>query len=399
MGIGVFRHGRDIAGGTIGRLAPPKAAQRHRPRSMAAGWRVSSRARDASALETARGGSISWLWRSSRAHPLAWPIGAKPAPLAEGVRIQSVTEALGEAMRHRSYWLLTAGFFVCGCHVAFSMVHLRGFTVDQGLPSWVGPYALSAVGIANIIGTYLAGQSGRYIDKRKALSVIYFGRAVLFFGFLFLPITPATVIITCALLGLLWLATIPLTSGLVATFFGTTWMSMLFGIVFLSHQIGAFLGVWLGGRIFDMTQSYDLMWWISIGLGVYRALNCDHEIPVPAAACRNRKAEDRPITSDAFLMPAPAAPLPVTPFWPRVLPPHPLRRRIDAMLASLWSPSRRPLIRPALRPAPPPWRWCFHGDEAADSVGGAPWRLRVVCDLRAIGRRRFAAQALPCMVT
>jgi hypothetical protein len=94
----------------------------------------------------------------------------------------------------------------------------------------------------------------------------------LFLGFLYLPITPATVIITCALLGLLWLATIPLTSGLVATFFGTTWMSMLFGIVFLSHQLGAFLGVWLGGRIFDITQSYDLMWWISIGLGVLAGL-------------------------------------------------------------------------------------------------------------------------------
>jgi predicted MFS family arabinose efflux permease len=149
---------------------------------------------------------------------------------------------------------------------------LPAFAIDQGLPSWVGPFALSVVGIANIIGTYVAGQSGRFIEKRRGLSLIYFGRAVIFLGFLILPITPATVIILCGLLGLLWLATIPLTSGLVATFFGTTWMSMLFGIVFLSHQVGSFLGVWLAGRLFDMTKSYDAMWWISIALGLIAAL-------------------------------------------------------------------------------------------------------------------------------
>jgi predicted MFS family arabinose efflux permease len=128
------------------------------------------------------------------------------------------------------------------------------------------------VGIANIIGTFLAGQSGRYLEKRQGLALIYFGRAILFLGFLFLPLTPVTVIGLCALLGLLWLATIPLTSGLVATFFGTTWMSMLFGFVFLSHQLGAFLGVWLAGRLFDLTKSYDAMWWISVALGLFAAL-------------------------------------------------------------------------------------------------------------------------------
>ena len=276
MGIGVSGTGVTALVGTVGRLAPPeKRLSAIASLGMAGGIGGFVALPVMHLLIETAGwqGSLLWLMAIvALLIPLAWPIGAKPAPLADGVRIQSATEALGEAMRHRSYWLLTAGFFVCGFHVAFIMVHLPAFTVDQGLPSWVGPYALSAVGIANIIGTYLAGQSGRYIDKRRALSVIYFGRAVLFLGFLFLPITPATVIITCALLGLLWLATIPLTSGLVATFFGTTWMSMLFGIVFLSHQIGAFLGVWLGGRIFDITQSYDLMWWISIGLGLLAAL-------------------------------------------------------------------------------------------------------------------------------
>jgi MFS family permease len=179
---------------------------------------------------------------------------------------------LREAFQHPSFWLLTAGFFVCGFHVAFIMVHLPAFTVDQGLPTWVGPFALSVVGIANIVGTFIAGQSGRFMEKRRALSLIYFGRAIIFLGFIFLPMTSVTVIVLCGLLGLLWLATIPLTSGLVATFFGTTWMSMLFGFVFLSHQLGAFLGVWLGGRLYDLTNSYEAMWWLSIGLGVLAAL-------------------------------------------------------------------------------------------------------------------------------
>ena len=276
MGIGVSGTGVTSLVGTIGRLAPPeKRLSAIASLGMAAGIGGFVALPVMHLLIETAGwqGSLLWLMAIiALLIPLAWPIGAQPDAPLDGVRVQSVTEALGEAARHRSYWLLTAGFFVCGFHVAFIMVHLPAFTVDQGLPTWVGPYALSAVGIANIIGTYLAGQSGKYIDKRRALSLIYFGRAVLFLGFLFLPITPATVIITCALLGLLWLATIPLTSGLVATFFGTTWMSMLFGIVFLSHQLGAFLGVWLGGRIFDITGSYDLMWWISIGLGVVSGL-------------------------------------------------------------------------------------------------------------------------------
>jgi MFS family permease len=276
MGIGVSGTGVTSLVGTIGRLAPPgKRLSAIASIGMSAGIGGFVALPVMHLLIENVGWQSSLLWLMAIIAlliPLAWPIGARPSPPADGIRIQSVTEALGEAARHRSYWLLTAGFFVCGFHVAFIMVHLPAFTVDQGLPTWVGPYALSAVGIANIIGTYLAGQSGRYIDKRRALTVIYFGRAIIFLGFLYLPITPATVIVLCTLLGLLWLATIPLTSGLVAAFFGTTWMSMLFGIVFLSHQLGAFLGVWLGGRIFDLTGSYTLMWWISIGLGLLAAL-------------------------------------------------------------------------------------------------------------------------------
>ena len=135
--------------------------------------------------------------------PLAWPIGGKPVRREGPVRDQTLMEALREAFQHPSFWLLTAGFFVCGFHVAFIMVHLPAFTVDQGLPSWVGPYALSVVGIANIVGTFIAGQSGRFIEKRRGLSLIYFGRAILFLGFLYLPITPVSVIVICGLLGLL----------------------------------------------------------------------------------------------------------------------------------------------------------------------------------------------------
>jgi predicted MFS family arabinose efflux permease len=276
MGIGVSGTGVTSLVGTIGRLAPPdKRLSAIASIGMAAGIGGFVSLPVMHFLIEWAGWQQSLLWLmliTALLIPLAWPLGGKPQPAPGVVRQQTVREALSEAVRHPSYWFLIAGFFVCGFHVAFIMVHLPAFAIDQGLPSWVGPFALSVVGIANIIGTYIAGQSGRFIEKRRGLSLIYFGRSVLFLGFLFLPMTPATVITLCGLLGLLWLATIPLTSGLVATFFGTTWMSMLFGIVFLSHQVGSFLGVWIAGRLFDMTKSYDAMWWISIALGLIAAL-------------------------------------------------------------------------------------------------------------------------------
>jgi predicted MFS family arabinose efflux permease len=276
LGIGVSGTGVTSLVGTIGRLAPPeKRLSAIASIGMAAGIGGFVSLPVMHFLIEMVGWKQSLLWLmliTALLLPLAWPLGGKPAITTGLVRQQTVREALSEAARHPSYWYLIAGFFVCGFHVAFIMVHLPAFAIDQGLPSWVGPFALSVVGIANIIGTYIAGQSGRFIEKRRGLSLIYFGRSIIFLGFLFLPMTPATVITLCGLLGLLWLATIPLTSGLVATFFGTTWMSMLFGIVFLSHQVGSFLGVWLAGRLFDMTKSYDAMWWISIALGLVAAL-------------------------------------------------------------------------------------------------------------------------------
>lgn len=276
MGLGVSGTGVTSLVGTVGRLAPAdKRLSAIASLGMSAGIGGFVALPVMHFLIEVVGWQASLLWLmaiTSLLMVLVWPLRGKPQAPSGTVRTQNLREALHEAFTHRSYWLLTAGFFVCGFHVAFISVHLPSFTVDQGMPAWVGAVALSVVGVANIVGTFLAGQSGRYIEKRRGLSLIYAGRAVIFLGFLVLPMTPVIVILLCGMLGLLWLATIPLTSGLVATFFGTTWMSMLFGIVFLSHQIGSFLGVWLAGRLYDATRSYDAMWWISIALGLASAL-------------------------------------------------------------------------------------------------------------------------------
>ena len=203
--------------------------------------------------------------------PLAYPISGKPIRVDTGTKPQSMVEAFSEALAHPSFWLLTIGFFVCGFHVAFYGVHLPAFAADKGLEPWVGVAAIMMVGVANIVGTYLAGKSTRIVERRVGLSFIYFARIFVFLGLLFLPITPATIIGLSTLLGLFWLSTVPLTSSLVAIFFGTTWMSMLFGFVFLSHQLGSFAGLKLAGMVYDATKSYDIMWWISIALGLFAA--------------------------------------------------------------------------------------------------------------------------------
>jgi predicted MFS family arabinose efflux permease len=203
--------------------------------------------------------------------PLGWPLSGRPTPIM-AEKPQSLGEALREAFTHPSFWLLTAGFFVCGFHLAFYGVHLPAYVADLGMPSSVAPMALTLVGISNMIGIWCAGRWGQSLPKRHGLSLIYMARAVVFLGFLFLPKTSVTIIVLSVLLGFLWLSTVPLTSALVATFFGPAWMSMLYGLVFLSHQIGSFLGVWMAGLLFDMTKSYDTMWWLSVGLGVFAAL-------------------------------------------------------------------------------------------------------------------------------
>ncbi len=203
--------------------------------------------------------------------PLSKLLAGRPVDNST-IRKQTLGEAFVEAFRLPSFWLLILGFFVCGFHVAFYSVHLPAYVADKGLPSSVAVIALTCVGIANIIGTFLAGQSSKIAEKRLGLAFIYFMRCFAFLGLLYLPATPWTVIGVSIVLGFFWLSTVPLTSALVATFFGAQWMSMLFGFVFLSHQLGSFTGLWLAGRLYDATKSYDTMWWISIALALFAAL-------------------------------------------------------------------------------------------------------------------------------
>lgn len=184
----------------------------------------------------------------------------------------SLTQTLVRACRHSGYLLLVAGFFVCGFHVAFIATHLPAFLADQGIRPAVAAIALALIGLFNIVGSYTFGILGDHYRKKYLLSFLYLARAIVMSLFLVIPISNATALIFGGAIGFLWLATIPLTSGLVAQIFGIRYLSTLYGIVFLSHQIGSFLGVWLGGRAYDMTGSYQMVWLASIALGLIAAL-------------------------------------------------------------------------------------------------------------------------------
>ncbi len=217
--------------------------------------------------------------------PLAYGLARRGAP-ARAVPDISLGAAAAEAWGHRGFWLLTAGFFVCGFHLAFVAIHLPAYVADQGLPSWLAAGALTLVGLFNIIGTYGCGVLGQRFPKKSVLSLLYLLRALIFLVFMIVPLSEVSVLLFGAAIGLLWLGTVPLTSGLVAAIFGPTYMSMLFGIVFLSHQVGGFLGAWLAGVLFDLLGSYTIMWWLSVALGlVSAALHWPiSERPVPRLA-------------------------------------------------------------------------------------------------------------------
>lgn len=185
---------------------------------------------------------------------------------------QKLSAAVAEAFQTRGFILLTIGFFVCGFHVAFITVHLPPYIADLGLdPAW-GATAIALIGLCNIVGSLAAGYIGGRYSKPIFLSLIYIGRSIAIFVFIMLPITPFSVLVFAGVMGLLWLSTIPPTSGLVAVMFGPRYMATLFGFVFLSHQIGSFLGVWLGGKLYDETGSYDAIWWCGIVLGIFAAI-------------------------------------------------------------------------------------------------------------------------------
>jgi MFS family permease len=189
---------------------------------------------------------------------------AGPAPI--GARA-----ALREALGHRGFWLLSFGFFVCGFHVVFITTHLPAFLVDRGLPLALATTALALLGLANVAGAYLGGVWGQRYRKPAVLAAIYLGRAAVIAAFVWLPITGWSTCVFAVALGLLWMSTVPLTNGTVASVFGVQNMSMLSGIVFLCHQVGAFLGGWLGGRAYDQTGSYDAVWALAIGLSLVAA--------------------------------------------------------------------------------------------------------------------------------
>ncbi|HSV18227.1 MAG TPA: MFS transporter [Casimicrobiaceae bacterium] len=203
--------------------------------------------------------------------PLSVAVVEKRARIVHAIQ-QSARQAMSEALSHRGYVLLTIGFFVCGFQVVFVAVHLPAYLADKGFAPHVAVTALALVGLFNIVGTYTAGLLGSRLPKKNLLSFIYFARAVVIALFVFMPITTWSVYAFAITLGVLWLSTVPLTNGIVAQVFGVRYLAMLSGFTFFSHQIGSFLGAWLGGRLYDTTGSYDIVWYISIALGVVAGL-------------------------------------------------------------------------------------------------------------------------------
>jgi len=205
--------------------------------------------------------------------PLSFALKTPAAGATAGPdRSQSMTSALWEAFGHRSYVLLVLGFFTCGFQLAFVTAHLPSYLIDRGLDAYVGGWTIAIIGLFNIVGSLTAGYLGNIMPKRFILSTIYFVRALSIVVFISLPASPAVTLIFGVVTGLTWLSTVPPTSGLVAVMFGTRWLAMLYGFAFFSHQVGGFLGVYLGGIMFERTGSYNVVWWLSVLFGVLSAL-------------------------------------------------------------------------------------------------------------------------------
>ena len=227
--------------------------------------------------------------------PLALALATRPGAAmqasAANVPNQSIKQALTEAFRHRSYVLLVLGFFTCGFQLAFITAHLPAYLKDAGLSAAVGGWTLAVIGLANAFGSLGSGWLSTRMSKRWLLAWIYFGRSVAIAAFILLPASPASSIVFGISIGLLWLSTVPPTSSLVMLMFGTRYMAMLYGFAFFSHQVGGFLGVWLGGELYEIYGNYSLVWWLSIALGV-------------ASALINLPIKERPVDRGAALQPA-----------------------------------------------------------------------------------------------
>lgn len=274
IGIALSGTSFSVLLGVVGRAVAPER------RSMAMGIASAAGSFGQFAMLPATLGLIGWLgWSAALLAlgllvalivPLAGLIRDYPA--ARQTHEQTLKEALREATAHSGFWLLALGFFVCGFQVVFIGVHLPAYLVDQHLPAQVGTSVLALVGLFNVFGTYAAGWLGGRMSKPRLLTALYLARAVVIVAFVYSPLTVWSAYAFGITMGLLWLSTVPLTNGTVATLFGVRNLSMLGGIVFLFHQLGAFLGGWLGGYLYDRTGSYELVWQIAIGLSLLAAL-------------------------------------------------------------------------------------------------------------------------------
>ena len=284
IGIGLSGTSFSVILGAVGRAVPMEK------RSMAMGIAAAAGSFGQFAMLPGTLGLLSWLGWSVALMALGLlvalivPLAAmlKDTPLPLTGQEQTLSEALREACSHSGFWLLALGFFVCGFQVVFIGVHLPAYLVDQHLPALVGTTVLALVGLFNIFGTYIAGWLGGRMSKPRLLSALYLARAVVIVAFLMTPLTVWSAYAFGVAMGLLWLSTVPLTNGTVATMFGVRNLSMLGGIVFLFHQLGAFLGGWMGGYLYDHTGSYDLVWQIAVLLSLLAAaLNWPvRELPV-----------------------------------------------------------------------------------------------------------------------
>ncbi|MGD8221206.1 MFS transporter [Pseudomonas thivervalensis] len=273
IGIGLSGTSFSVILGVVGRAVPPEK------RSMGMGIASAAGSFGQFAMLPGTLGLIGWLGWSAALLALGLLVALivplvsmlKDAPLPVVGHEQTLAEALREACGHSGFWLLAVGFFVCGFQVVFIGIHLPAYLVDQHLPASVGTTVLALVGLFNIFGTYTAGWLGGRMSKPRLLTGLYLMRAVVIGLFLWLPVTTTTAYLFGMAMGALWLSTVPLTNGTVATLFGVRNLSMLGGIVFLFHQLGSFLGGWLGGVVYDRTGSYDLIWQVSILLSLLAA--------------------------------------------------------------------------------------------------------------------------------
>ncbi|RJG13934.1 MFS transporter [Pseudomonas cavernicola] len=273
IGIGLSGTSFSVLLGVVGRAVPAEK------RSMAMGIASAAGSFGQFAMLPGTLGLLGWLgWSAALLAlgalvalivPLVGMLRDRPLPLLG--HEQTLREALQEAAGHSGFWLLALGFFVCGFQVVFIGVHLPAYLVDQHLPAQAGTTVLALVGLFNIFGTYIAGWLGGRMSKPRLLTALYLARALVIAGFFLAPLNVWSAYAFGIAMGLLWLSTVPLTNGTVATLFGVRNLSMLGGIVFLFHQLGAFLGGWLGGYLYDRTGSYDLVWQIAIFLSVVAA--------------------------------------------------------------------------------------------------------------------------------